>query len=56
MLRTFLTHKVRKQTELSERLWNFSAREGDRAGQVMKVTVPSCWETYPGFENYRAEA
>lgn len=56
MLRTFLTHKIRKQTELSERLWNFSPREGDRAGQVIKVTVPSCWETYPGFENYRAEA
>lgn len=56
MLRTFTTHTVRKQIELSERLWGFAAKEGERAGQVMKVAVPSCWETYPGFENYRAEA
>ena len=56
MLRTFTTHNVRKQTELSGRLWNFVAEEGDRAGQVMKVAVPSCLETYPGFENYRAKA
>ena len=56
MLRTFTTHTVRKQAELSERLWNFAAKEGEKAGRVMKVAIPSCWETYPGFENYRAEA
>lgn len=56
MVRTFLTHQLRKQTELSERLWRFEALEGDRKGEVRQVPVPSCWETYPGYENYRGWA
>ncbi len=50
MERGFVTHKVRKTTELNG-LWEFEAR-----GEYRKVSVPSCFETYPGFENYRGKA
>ena len=53
MLRTFEMHQVRKTTELSGKLWNFTPLEGEQAGETMKVMVPSCLETYPGFGNYR---
>lgn len=56
MVRTFLTHRVRRQTELSGRLWRFEALEGDRKGEIRKAPVPGCWETWPGFENYRGWA
>lgn len=56
MLRTFETHKIRKTTELSGRLWDFTALSGDKAGASMKVMVPGCLETYPGFGNYRGLA
>ena len=56
MLRTFETHKIRKTTELSGRLWDFTALSGDKEGVSMKVMVPSCLETYPGFGNYRGLA
>lgn len=56
MIRAFATHKVREQKEISEKLWDFVALEGEYAGKHMDVTVPSCWETYPGYENYRGTA
>jgi len=30
--------------------------EGVHTGKHYQVPVPSCWETYPGFENYRGTA
>lgn len=56
MLRTFTTHEFRKQTELSGKLWSFTPIEGEMQGKQLNVLVPSCWETYPGFENYRGKA
>lgn len=56
MLRTFQTHRIRKTEELSGKLWSFRALEGENRGKERKVPVPSCWETYPGFENYRGRA
>lgn len=53
MMRTFATHEIRKQTELSGKLWDFCPLEGEYAGQHFSMPVPGCWETYPGFENYR---
>ena len=50
MERGFLTHKVRKAEELSG-LWDFRIGE-----DIRKVSVPSCWETYPGLENYEGKA
>lgn len=50
MERGFLTHQIRKTKELNG-LWEFEAR-----GEKRKVSVPSCFETYPGFENYRGKA
>lgn len=54
MLRIFDTHKVRSQAELSSCLWNFATmpRGGGEPVQ-MRVTVPSCWENYPGTRTYR---
>ena len=51
MERSFRTHKIRKSEELSG-LWRFST-EG---GYQQEVCVPSCWENYPGFENYEGKA
>lgn len=56
MLRLFNTHEIRRQTILSERIWQFTPVEGENAGKHYPVSVPSCWETYPGFENYRGKA
>lgn len=55
MVRSFCTHEIRKQTELDGR-WNFQPLEGEQAGQNILAPVPSCWETIPGFENYRGTA
>ena len=56
MIRTFTTHEVRKQEELSGKLWEFEPLEGVRAGTKRSVFVPACIETYPGFEAYRGES
>lgn len=56
MLRTFQTHQIRKQAELSEQLWDFMPLEGEQKGKKRKIQVPGCWETYPGLENYRGKA
>lgn len=57
MLRIFATHRVRLQTELSSCLWDFTSMPEEGAEPVrMKVTVPSCWENYPGTRTYRGRA
>ncbi len=48
-------HRVRKGRELTERLWEFKACEGEHANQVLKVATPSCWEGYPGYAGYRGK-
>ena len=55
MIRTFQTHCIRKQEELTEQLWTFTALSGDKAGESFPVHTPSAWETYPGFGLYRGE-
>lgn len=56
MIRTFRTHEIRKQTELSSSLWNFRPCEGPLSSQNRQVLVPSCWESYPEFSDYRGKA
>lgn len=51
MERGFETHRFRMRTEL-DGLWNFRTEKGD----VRRVSVPSCWETYPGLELYQGKA
>lgn len=55
MIRTFLTHKVRKQKEITDCLWQFSPCQGENAGKTYTVPTPSCWESYPDFTRYRGE-
>ncbi|NMN00946.1 Glycosyl hydrolases family 2, TIM barrel domain-containing protein [Bifidobacterium sp. DSM 109958] len=68
MLRTFDTHRIRRTTELGG-LWDFTVLPEEPAegatepaasepapAASRKVTVPSCWQTYPGLENYRGRA
>lgn len=55
MVRTFETHYVREQKELTGCLWEFLPCQGENAGKTYKVATPSCWETYPDFGNYRGE-
>lgn len=56
MIRMFDTHKVRVVQELSGRLWDFTPLTGEYENRSMKVMVPSCIETYPGFGNFRGWA
>ena len=56
MLRTFNTHDVRDTRELSGKLWRFTPLDGEHAGEVSMRPVPSCWQTYPGFEQYVGRA
>ena len=53
MIRTFTTHRIRKQEELTGKLWNFSPLQGEYAGKQFQVPTPSCWENYPDFGLYR---
>ena len=55
MIRLFEEHQVRRTTELSSSLWDFSQVAGETVTPEGKVNVPSCWETYPGFEAYRGQ-
>lgn len=41
MIRTFKTHCIRKQEELTGRLWTFTALSGDKAGESFPVHTPS---------------
>lgn len=56
MIRTFATHKIREQEEITGSLWDFTPCSGEHKGETMKVATPSCWETYPRFEGYRGAA
>ncbi len=55
MIRTFQTHKIRPQQELTGKLWAFTPLQGERAGETLWVHTPSCWENYPGFGLYRGQ-
>jgi len=52
MIRLFEEHQVRRTTELSSSLWDSSQVACETGTPEGKVNVPSCWETYPGFEAY----
>ena len=53
MIRTFQTRRIRREEELTEKLWTFTPL--GREETPRSVPVPSCWETYPGFGDYRGE-
>ncbi|MFI3236721.1 MAG: glycoside hydrolase family 2 TIM barrel-domain containing protein [Lachnospiraceae bacterium] len=53
MLRTFDTHSVRFEKELSDKLWDFSPVAGEHAGKEYKLMVPGCWESHMDLINYR---
>lgn len=55
MLRTFQTHCVRPQSELSDCLWQFAPCTADKTptAAFAPVFVPGCWETLPGLRSYR---
>lgn len=55
MIRTFTTHRIRRQEELTGKLWLFSPLQGEHAGKQYQVATPSCWENYPDFGLYRGE-
>jgi len=55
MLRTFMTHRVRKVTELSGCLWRMKQGGRNDAGEEVPMMVPGCWEMMPGFEKYRGK-
>lgn len=55
MIRTFDTHKIRFQKELTGTLWQFTPCQGEYAGRTYTTATPSCWENYPDFGNYRGE-
>lgn len=40
MIRTFATHKIRYQRELTGCLWQFTPCQGEHKGTVYKVAVP----------------
>lgn len=56
MLRTFKTHQIRKTEELSGKLWDFTPLEKEYEGQKLKVMIPGCIESLPGYGNYRGWA
>lgn len=55
MIRTFTTHHIRKQEELTGKLWQFSPLQGESSEKQFLVPTPSCWENYPDFGLYRGE-
>jgi beta-glucuronidase len=55
MLRTFSTHNIRLQKELTDCLWQFTPCQGEFAGRTYQVATPSCWESIPDFAAYRGE-
>lgn len=55
MIRTFETHKIRFQKELTGRLWKFRACQGDYKDKEYQVMTPCCFESLPDFANYRGE-
>lgn len=55
MIRTFATHRIRPQQELTGTLWDFIPCQGEQAGQTYQMATPCCWESHPDFINYRGE-
>ena len=55
MIRTFATHNVRKQQELTGSLWEFTPCQGEYEGRTFQVATPCCWENLPDFSDYRGE-
>jgi len=55
MIRTFTTHNVRKQQELTGSLWEFTPCQGEYEGRTFQVATPCCWENLPDFSDYRGE-
>lgn len=55
MIRTFATHEVRKQQELTGSLWDFTPCQGEYEGRTLHVATPCCWENLPDFSDYRGE-
>ncbi|MBO5303646.1 MAG: hypothetical protein J6A92_06305 [Lachnospiraceae bacterium] len=55
MIRTFQTHEIRKQKELTGGYWDFTPCQGENAGKVYRVATPCCWESHPDFGNYKGE-
>ena len=56
MLRMFATHRIRKQTELSSSLWDFSTMPMDGKEPVnTRLLVPGCWESCPEMRSYRGQ-
>ncbi|MEY8354488.1 glycoside hydrolase family 2 TIM barrel-domain containing protein [Lachnospiraceae bacterium 54-53] len=53
MIRTFQTNRIRRTRELSGSLWDFSPCSGEHKNAITPVAVPCCWESVPGFSNYR---
>lgn len=55
MVRTFQTHEIRKQRELTGCYWTFSPCQGENAHKKYQVATPCCWESHPEFSAYRGE-
>lgn len=55
MIRTFATHNIRKQQELTGSLWEFVPCQGKYAGRIFQVATPCCWENLSDFSDYRGE-
>ena len=55
MIRTFDTHEVRIQRELTGKYWDFTPCQGEHAGETYKVATPCCFESHPLFANYRGQ-
>ena len=55
MVRTFHTHHIRKQTELTGILWDFKPLSGEHKDEIYPIATPCCWESHPDFASYRGE-
>lgn len=55
MVRTFTTHNIRKQRELTGSLWEFTPCQDEKKGNRYQVATPCCWESHPEFASYRGE-
>ena len=55
MERSFATHRIRPQEELTGRLWDFAPLQGEHAGEHYTVMTPCCWESLPDTAAYRGE-
>lgn len=55
MVRTFHTHRIRSQQELTGSYWRFIPSQGQHAGKECRMPTPGCWENHPDFAAYRGE-